>query len=235
MTVAIVDYGLGNLYSIKQACEHFSYQALITSSPQDIWKSDAVILPGVGAFGSAMASLRRLDLVAPLREVAASGKPLIGICLGLQLLMRESWEFGRHQGLGIIDGEVVPFRSSEDGREKLKVPHIGWSGIFRDIKPDIQQSSSCFQKDSWAGSPLEGLADGEGMYFIHSFYAKPVDPGVVLSVSRHGHVAFCSSLRRDNVFATQFHPERSGSCGLRIYSQIGFLGQAEQRKEKNNV
>lgn len=215
--VAVIDYGLGNLFSIQKACEHVNLQAVITSSRQDIWASDAVILPGVGAFGSAMESLRRLDLLSPLREIATSEKPLIGICLGLQLLMTESYEFGHHRGLGVIEGEVVSFKGTNSRGENLKVPHVGWNGVTRVSHGQLQ--------DPWANSPMEGLRDGEYMYFINSFYATPEDPGVVLSVSRYGNIEFCSSLRFGNIFATQFHPERSGPHGLHIYRHLCRLLQ----------
>jgi glutamine amidotransferase len=210
--VAIVDFGLGNLYSVKHACTHVGLDAVITSSKRDLLASSAVILPGVGAFGDAMDSLRRLDLVRVLRDIASSSKPLVGICLGQQLLMTESHEFGRHQGLGIVEGSVVRFLDPMEGERRLKVPHIGWNRIDR-AGPGVGQ-------DPWEGGLLAGVAYGQYMYFVHSFIVQPQDLGVVLSTSRYGHIEFCSSLQQGNVFACQFHPERSGVEGLRIYRNL---------------
>ena len=210
-TVAIIDYGMGNLFSVQQACRHAGLSVGITSSARAIREADAVILPGVGAFGDAMATLARLGLVEILREAAASGKPLAGICLGMQLLMTESYEFGRHQGLGLIEGEVVRFEHPGSGSSMLKVPQIGWNRLSRP------------EGGSWDGSVLEGLRDGEWMYFVHSFYVKPADARVVLATSRYGDIEFCSSLRCGNLVACQFHPERSGPAGLRVYHNLAAL------------
>ena len=204
--VAIVDYGVGNLFSVKHACEYVGMRARITASGEELLEASAVILPGVGAFGDAMAMLGRLDLVSVLREIAGSGKPLIGICLGMQLLMTESHEFGRHQGLGIIRGEVVMFERSVV--KDLRVPHVGWNSIHPDAA------------GGWTGSLLEGLGDGEFMYFVHSLYVSPDDSSVALSTTRYGGIEFCSSLKTGNVSAFQFHPERSGPCGLAVYRNL---------------
>ena len=210
--VVIVDFGLGNLFSVRQACAKAGFMADITSSPKLISQADAVILPGVGAFGDAMAALRRLDLVSALRDVAASEKPLIGICLGMQLLMSESFEFGHHEGLDIIPGSVVRFEDpSEDGR-RLKIPQIGWNRIH-----SLNGSSQ------WRGSLLAGLNEDEYMYFVHSYIVEPADENIILSNSRYGQIEFCSSLQKNNIFACQFHPERSGYWGIRMYENIAVL------------
>ena len=210
VTVAIVDYGLGNLYSVKQACAHVGAQASITSAKNEILEADAIILPGVGAFGDAMDTLRALDLVTVIRGVVDSGRPVLGVCLGMQLLMTESHEFGRREGLGIIDGPVVRFDHPRDGERQLKVPQIGWNAIAR---PTTDQRLT----DPWRGTLLDGIADGEPMYFVHSYTVQPSDPQVILATSTYGGIRFCSSLQRRNVVACQFHPERSGTQGLRIY------------------
>ncbi len=212
--VAIVDHGLGNLYSVKHACLHIGLEAEITSSRRDILSADAVILPGVGAFGDAMATLHRLDLVSVLRDIAVSRKPLLGICLGVQLLMTESYEFGRHKGLGIIEGAVVRFDHPREGERILKVPQIGWNRICRYTPTDNSGS------DPWAGTLLEEVRDRERMYFVHSYVVQPQDSSVILSISRYGQIEFCSSVHRGNVFACQFHPERSGVQGLEIYRNL---------------
>lgn len=212
--VAIVDYGMGNLFSVRQACEHVQLDVTITSSRDEILKADAVILPGIGAFGDAMATLSRLDLVGVLKDVASSGKPLAGVCLGLQLLMTESLEFGLHKGLGIIEGQVVKFDNPLEGERQLKVPQVGWNSVHRVGREGMNEA------EAWKDSPLAGLADGEFMYFVHSYIVQPEDDNVTLSVSRYGQIEFCSSIQSQNIFACQFHPERSGSEGLKIYRNL---------------
>jgi glutamine amidotransferase len=209
LRVAIVDFGLGNLYSVQRACVHAGLQASITSDRREVSSAHAVLLPGVGAFGDAMSTLRRLDLVAPLREAAARGTPMLGICLGVQLLMSRSEEFGAHEGLDILKGTVQRFNGPREGDRHLKVPQIGWNGIFR--APGASRS------DPWQGTPLEGQAEGEPMYFVHSYCVKPDESDVILSSTRYGQIEYCSGLRRGNLFAFQFHPERSGREGLKIY------------------
>ncbi len=221
--VAIVDYGMGNLFSVKHACEKAGMHATITASRDEILTANAVILPGVGAFGDAIQSLVELDLVIPLQDIAGSGKPLVGICLGMQLLMTESQEFGTHRGLGIIEGDVVRFDSLGDGSRRLKVPHVGWNRIH------TPGGSTAL----WAGSPLGGLPGGTFMYFVHSYYPRPADTSLVLAMTRYGHIEFCSSLRRGNIFACQFHPERSGPEGLHIYRNLAALARMTNGGEWN--
>lgn len=236
LQIAIVNYGMGNLFSVKNACEHVGMQANITSSGPEILRAGAVILPGVGAFGDAIESLRRFDLISPLMEMAQSSRPFVGICLGMQLLMTESHEFGRHRGLGIIEGPVEslsnisePYGNSKDSVfRRLKIPHVGWAGIFRKKASQSTTDHDASAQDAWLHTPLAGLRSGAFMYFTHSFYVKPVNSDVVLSISRYGEVEFCSSFIRRNIFACQFHPERSGPEGLQIYRQIASL----MRKEK---
>ena len=214
-TVAIVDYGMGNLFSVEQACRHIGLNGIITTSPDDLAKADGVILPGVGAFGDAMESLHSLDLVEPLREIGASDKPLMGVCLGMQLLMTESYEFGHCAGLGIIDGPAL--RIEDDS---LKVPQIGWNSIFAPTKTGGNDSKEPPQENPWGDTYLAGLEDGEYMYFVHSFYVKPDDPSMVLATSKYGNLEFCCSINYRNIFACQFHPERSGNQGLKIYENL---------------
>jgi len=204
--VAVVDYGLGNLYSVCRACEHAGMEATITGSADDLAAADAIVLPGVGAFADAMAALNERGLSEALRHLAADGKPLFGICLGLQLLMTESHEFGIHPGLGLIDG-VVERLPANGGR---KVPQVGWSAINPPAGVD------------WTGTVLDGAADAY-VYFVHSYYVRSADPSVAFSESRFGPLVFCSSVRRGNVFGCQFHPERSASQGLAIYRNMARL------------
>ncbi len=228
-TVAIVDYGLGNLFSVKHACEHVGLRVTITSCREEILASDVVILPGVGAFGDAMECLNRRHLVGPLHQVAQSDRLLIGICLGMQLLMSESYEFGRHKGLGIIEGPVVRFedpvevtgQGGDRTISRLKVPQVGWNRVFRTESGSVSRGTAApAEAEGSRASPLDGIRDGEYMYFVHSFYAIPEDPKMVVTTSRYGHIQFCSSLACGNVIGFQFHPERSGPAGLQVYRNL---------------
>ena len=221
--VAIVDYGMGNLFSVKHACSQVGLRASITSSRAILETAEAVILPGVGAFGDAMQVLTELDLAVVLRDHVAAGKPLLGICLGMQLLMSESQEFGLHKGLGIIEGDVVRLEHAVIGERTLKVPQVGWNTI-------CQRPSR-----AWEGSLLDGLPDEVFMYFVHSFYPRPADARVGLSMTRYGPTTFCSSLQHGNVFACQFHPERSGAWGLRIYQNLARFLNAGSRVPRSTV
>jgi len=202
--VAIVDYGMGNLFSVKNACQYVGLEATITVDKKVILDAPAVIVPGVGAFGDAMEDLRRHDLVSVVREYAATGRPLVGICLGMQLLMTESYEFGLHRGLGLIEGDVVGLEA-EFG---CKVPNIGWSPVYAEPAA------------SWGGSLMAPLANPVHMYFSHSFYARPANDRIVLAKTRFGLREFCSSFSQGNIFGCQFHPERSGSDGLKMYRAL---------------
>ncbi|MBM4031650.1 MAG: imidazole glycerol phosphate synthase subunit HisH [Planctomycetes bacterium] len=192
--IAIVDYGLGNLKSVKSALDRLGVEAVITSEAAAILGADGVIFPGVGAFQRAMENLGKLGLVEPLEQFAASGRPFLGICLGLQLLFGESSEHGRHEGLNVIPGKVVRF-----GAADLKVPHMGWNQVRQ------ERSSPLF----------EGVPDESFFYFAHSYYAQPDEAGVAIGATEYG-VRFASAVQEGNVFATQFHPEKSGPTGLRM-------------------
>jgi glutamine amidotransferase len=213
VNAVIVDFGLGNLYSVKHACEHVGIQATITNTKTTFERSDVIILPGIGAFGDAIHTLTKLGLVPVLREAALSGKPLVGVCLGMQLLMTESHEFGRHPGLGLVEGQVVKFEGPVEGNQRLKVPQVGWNRIQK------------IGNREWDDSPLAGVRDGEFMYFVHSYYVQPRDKSVVLATTLYGNIEFCSSLIVKNIFATQFHPERSGPRGLQIYGNIAAFAK----------
>ena len=205
--VAVLDYGLGNLYSIANACRQVGLQAQITGQASELLKADALILPGVGAFGDAMATLQRLDLVEAVRDFAATGRPLWGICLGIQLLLSESWEFGHHKGLDLIPGEVVPFPT-----QQMKVPHVGWNSVNAAAP--------------WQGTGMHGAISGELFYFVHSYVVQPSSPQCVLGTTTYGDATFCAVLQQGNIFACQFHPERSGPGGLKIYHNLACaLGQ----------
>jgi glutamine amidotransferase len=208
--IAIIDYGMGNLRNVQKAFEHIGVDARIGSSPEELVHADGWVLPGVGAFGDAMDNLNAARLVEPIRQGVARGKPLLGICLGLQLLFDESTEMGVHRGLGVLPGRVVRF---EDGIEyagqTLKVPHVGWNQLHL--------------SEQGASSPLlAGVPDGSYAYFVHSYYVVPADPSSVLTSTDYG-IDFASVVGRGNVYGAQPHPEKSQEVGLRLlqnYAQI---------------
>jgi glutamine amidotransferase len=208
-SVAVIDYGMGNLFSIRNACLVSGMEAKITDSRKDIIDADAVILPGVGAFYDAMEALKRLKLVSVIKDIAESEKLLFGICLGMQLLMGKSYEFEDCKGLEIIEGDVVPFAepSVEDGR-RFKIPHINWNRIWKE------------KKDSWDNTLLDCLSDGEQMYFAHSYYCLPEDQEITISKTKYGAIEFCSAVQYRNIIGCQFHPERSGERGLLVYEEL---------------
>lgn len=222
--VAIVDYGMGNIFSIQNACKKVGLNAVATNSKQDLVLSDAVILPGVGAFGDAMKMLDKLNLIEFLQDISLLPKPFIGICLGMQLLTEESYEFGRHKGLGIIKGRTVRFNDVVDAQgQRLKVPHVGWNRIYK-----IKRNS---ERDLWNSSFLNGCYDGDFMYFVHSYYTEIQDSNIVLSKTQYGNLTFCSSLQMGNIFACQFHPERSGEKGMQIYKTLfSMIGESRRSK-----
>jgi len=190
--IAIVDYGLGNLKSVKSACDRLGVEAAVTADPAAILGADGVIFPGVGAFSRAVGNLRQLGILNAVADAARAGKPFLGICLGLQLLFTESSEHGRHEGLDIVPGRVVRFDTPG-----LKVPHMGWNQVRQ------ERPSALF----------EGVPDESFFYFAHSYYAVPDDADVVVGSADYG-VRFAAAVQKDNVFATQFHPEKSGPLGL---------------------
>ena len=209
--VAIIDYGMGNLFSVQRACSHVGLHAEITSDPDFAAGADALILPGVGAFGDAMKALDALDMSAAIRQAASSGKHVLGICLGLQLLMERSCEFGDFAGLGLIPGDVVAFDHPREGERELKVPQVGWNRVWR------------AREDAWDDTLLSEAHNGVHQYFVHSFYVRPADEGNVAARTTYGDVEFCSAARSENVFACQFHPERSGPQGIRMYERFAAM------------
>jgi glutamine amidotransferase len=211
--VAIVDYGVGNLFSVRQACAAAGLQAVVTSDVNDLRRSSCIVLPGIGAFGDAMAALSGLNLIECLRRAPSEGIPLVGICLGMQLLMERSTEFGSFEGLALVPGGVERLTPA---RREMKVPQVGWNGIYR-----AGDGARCV--DPWAASALRGTADGEPMYFVHSYVVKPASPDVVLARSTYAGEEFCSALTAGNVTGFQFHPERSGPAGLRVYQNLATM------------
>ena len=195
--IAIIDYGGGNLRSVVNAIRHLGFEPAITSCPGDVLSSEAVILPGVGAAADTMTSLRETGLIAPIRQRIAANRPFLGVCIGLQVLFSETEECGSHECLGIISGKVRRLPSGQ------KVPHMGWN--------QVRQLSS---------HPIfQGVPDGANFYFVHSYYAEPEDKSLIAGETEYG-IEFCSVVVRHNLIATQFHPEKSGEMGLRIYDNF---------------
>lgn len=205
--VVIIDYQLGNLFSVKQACDYLGHDAVISTKPEDVLAADFAILPGVGAFADAMKNLDETGLTDAIHQFIKAGKPFMGVCLGLQLLLDKSEEFGSTGGLGIIPGTVQKFPYQEVNGDLCKVPQIQWNTI---CEPE---------EGRWQGTPLQGCHNGDFMYFVHSFYAKPADEKYVLANTTYGNISYCSAVLHNNVFATQFHPEKSSSYGVNIYKE----------------
>lgn len=205
--IAVVDYDMGNLHSACKGLEQAGATTVVTDRVADLFAADAVLLPGVGAFDPAMQHLRKRDLVQPIRDVIATGKPFLGICLGLQVLFEGSAE-GRETGLGIIPGTVEKFQP-EPG---ITIPHMGWNQLQL-TQPDLTV---------WQGLPADPW-----MYFVHSYYAAPTDPTVNAAVITHGSQTVTAAIARDNLIATQFHPEKSATAGLAVLHN--FVTQVQRR------
>lgn len=200
----VIDYGMGNMFSVLRACANAGLDAVLTSDKKELADAAAVILPGVGAFGPAMENLNKLDLVSPIKDFCASGRPFMGVCLGFQLLFTESEEFGSHKGLDLFKGAVKKFPVPNP--EWSKVPQIGWNAIKR--------------QGSWDGTPLQGLADGEYMYFVHSFYVEADRSAPPATLTEYAGLEYASSVCRGRLFGCQFHPEKSAWNGLKIYENF---------------
>ncbi len=202
--IIIIDYQLGNLFSVNQALVNIGLRPRISSDPKDIAKASAIVLPGVGAFGDAMKNLNEMGLAEPIKEYVRSGRPFLGICLGLQLLFDDSEEFGATKGLGLISGKVKRFNREQLSGQGLKVPQIAWNQIF--------SGDNRF----WDKTPLMGVKQGEYLYFVHSYYVDPQED-VALTYTVYGQTKYVSSVIKNNIFACQFHPEKSAAEGLKIY------------------
>jgi glutamine amidotransferase len=202
--IAVVDYGMGNLGSVCNALRYLGCEVEVTSDPNLIAGAGGVVLPGVGAFGDCISNLRDYGLVDVIRRVIAEDRPFLGICLGLQMLFSESEEMGRYQGLGVIPGRVVRFTHD------LKVPQIGWN--------EIRIRRQC--------PHLEGVEDGSYVYFVHSYHVVPDQEPVIATTTNYGY-EFCSSIARGNLFACQFHPEKSHTVGLHILENFSHLVQRQ--------
>ncbi len=205
--IAIIDYGMGNLRSVQKGFERVGCEAVVTGDPKVVLEAERIVLPGVGAFPDCMRNLEQGGFVEPILKVLSDGRPFLGICLGLQLLFTESEEFGIHKGLNVIPGRVVRFpEGMSEGEEELKVPHMGWNQL------SIKRCPPAFN----------GISDGTNFYFVHSFYVQPEDSSVVATTTSYG-IEFCSSIWKDNIVATQFHPEKSQEKGLSILRNFGAM------------
>lgn len=203
--IAIIDYGMGNLHSVSKAVERLGYEVVLTSDPQTILEADGAILPGVGAFGDAMENLRQTKLDDVVKFYAASGKPLLGICLGMQLLFSESEEHGTNEGLNLLPGKVIRFKGD------FKVPHMGWNKLSF-----LQEQSPLFNE----------LTEGH-VYFVHSFHAKPEQSSDLLATTDYNQQV-TAIVGRNNVYGMQFHPEKSGELGMQLLGNFLELAKSRQ-------
>ena len=201
--IAIIDYGMGNLRSVQKGFERMGREAVVTRDPKTILDASKVVLPGVGAFPDCMRNLEEYGLIDAVQKSIASGKPFLGICLGLQLLFTESEEFGISKGLDVIKGRVVRFKMQDPA---FKIPHMGWNSVAIRRRPPA----------------LADVPEGSHFYFVHSFHVVPEDKGVIATTTDYG-MEFVSSVWKDNIFATQFHPEKSQALGLSILKHFGEM------------
>ena len=207
-TVTLVDYGIGNVFSVSRALETAGAEVLLTDRPEDLDKAERLVLPGVGAFADCMSSLRERGLIDPLLRFAGSGRPFLGICVGMQMLATYSEEFGHHEGLNLIPGRVSGLPKVDKDGLPLKIPHIGWTQLHH------------APGQAWTDSPLGDTAAGESVYLVHSYAVTPDDPAHSLATCFYGGLPICAAIRSNNIFGVQFHPEKSGPSGLRILSRF---------------
>jgi glutamine amidotransferase len=208
--VVVVDYGIGNLLSVTRALSQVGADAVLSNSPNEVGNADRLILPGVGAFGDGMAGLAAAGLTDAVKRYAERGRPFLGICLGMQMMLDTSMEYGSHAGLGLIAGTVVLVPATTSENKPHKIPHIGWNRLL---------PSGC----SWSGTILEGLSDDRNTYFVHSFMADPADPAHRLADCDYNGRRVSAAIRRDHLYGCQFHPEKSGPVGLRILQRFVAL------------
>lgn len=201
MRIVIIDYGVGNVKSIINAFENQGVDVILSRDKEVISNADGVVLPGVGAFSHGMNNLNKYNLVDVIKDYVKTGKPLLGICLGMQMLLEESDEFGKTKGIGLIKGKVIKLPVKQSSI--IKLPHISWN----EIRP---------KKTEWENSILDSIDVGSDMYFVHTFVAKPDDENDVLSTSEYFNIKFCSSIKKGNIYGCQFHPEKSSKTGLKI-------------------
>jgi glutamine amidotransferase len=207
--VVIIDYGLGNLFSVNQACKTVGLNVNVSNLKDEILEADAIILPGVGAFIEAMNNLEKMDLINPIKNMVKEGKPFFGICLGMQLIFSKSEEFGSGKGLDLLPGLIKKFPTSING-DVIKVPQIAWNKI------------RMFKK-KWEGTPLFDIEENEFMYFVHSYFVEPDFDDSIIAKTNYNGIEYCSAVFSNNIFATQFHPEKSSDKGIKIYKNWGMI------------
>lgn len=209
--VCIVDYGINNLKSISKAFEKIGKSVKIIGTPAEVMDAKCLILPGIGAFADGMAEIRRKNIEAAIKQKSNNGTPLLGICLGMQLLFTESEEFGLHDGLGLVHGRVVQLRAPDKGEVGYKVPHIGWNRL---LVPSDNKNLN------WDNTLLRGAQQNSEVYFVHSYYPLALDAEYVIATTKYGNHEFCSVIQKKNIYGTQFHPEKSGEVGLDILREF---------------
>jgi cyclase len=224
VTVSVIDYGMCNLRSVSRAFESLGHTVNIISTPEEVLAATALVLPGVGAFADGMCGLQEKNLITAIKEFTLSGRPLLGICLGMQLLMTESEEFGLHAGLDLIQGSVLAFDDpSVANKKKYRVPHVGWNELHKGTSTRCGNEAT----HDWSNTILRNTTEGADVYFVHSFKVVPEDPVHAIAVTRYGGQEFCSAIRKDNIYGTQFHPERCGPTGLTMLRNFAQSASAD--------
>ncbi|HAT8663044.1 imidazole glycerol phosphate synthase subunit HisH [Legionella pneumophila] len=208
-SVSIVDYGVGNLLSVARAFQYFDASVNLVSTPEEIMSADRLVLPGVGAFEDGMKGLTTLNFIEPIKQFARSGKPFLGICLGMQMMLSRSTEFGQHEGLDLIAGEVVSVPSHGVDGQLHKIPHIGWNELV-----------STSEGEDWCHTILKNIPLSSSVYFVHSFMAMPSNPKKRLADTLYDGQAISAVIKDENMYGCQFHPEKSGEVGLSIIQQF---------------
>lgn len=214
--IVIIDYTLGNLYSLRRAFQKVGCEPIISGDKKDIINADKVVLPGVGAFSAGMQGLRGKELIETIKKVAHDGKPILGICLGMQMLMTHSEEGGFFDGLDLIKGKVVRFDPPKE-RGAFKIPHLGWSTVLMPASPEREDTTA------WQHTVMDGIGNHAYFYFVHSYYVAPDDPLHAIGITRYGYNTFASVVKKDNITACQFHPEISSDAGLRLINNFVSL------------
>lgn len=209
--VVVVDYGMGNVLSVCRAIEHCGGTANLTSDARAIAAAERLVLPGVGAFGDCMQALQERSLIEPVRRFVGTGRPFLGICVGMQILHDFGEEFGGAAGLGLIPGRVAQIPTAKSGGSQRKIPHIGWTSVTP--PPDANA-------DRWSATIFAGTEPGTPLYFVHSFSAAPVDPAHRLAIADYQGFPVTAAVHRDNITGTQFHPEKSGPAGLALLQRF---------------
>jgi glutamine amidotransferase len=215
VSIAIADYGTGNLFSLKKAMRYLGAEVLSTEDPELIKKSDGLVLPGVGSFKTAMCGIKVRGLDSVIKEFSLADKPVLGICLGAQIMMTKGYEFGECEGLDLVKGNVMRFPRVDS---RFKVPHIGWNKIF---------SNTVL---SWEQTILDEVLENSFVYFVHSYVLEPEDKGNALSSTSYGNLEFCSVIKSGNTYGVQFHPEKSGEVGLLILKNFIDIARIWKKK-----